>query len=153
MPFSEVTPVIDYAVRGLCVAPYHNHKRGCPNFSHKDGCPPGVGFFDKTYDMSQPVYAIWNEFDLKSHVDNLRSKYPGWSEYQLKCCLYWQPKARKQLLAELTSFIKSHMGYSITRCPEAEGVNITETMKTIGIVLEWPPETKTYQIAFAAKLK
>ena len=34
-------------------------------------------------------------------------------------------------------------------CPEAMGVNVTETMKNVGIILEWPPETVTYQIVIA----
>jgi hypothetical protein len=28
----QVNPVIDYSVRGLCVKPYYNHPKGCPNF-------------------------------------------------------------------------------------------------------------------------
>jgi predicted metal-binding protein len=43
--------------------------------------------------------------------------------------------------------------YKVTTCPEAMGVNITETMKDAGIILEWPPENVTYQIALAGILK
>lgn len=153
MPHQLVIPTIDYKMRALCTLPYYNHKKGCPNFNKKDGCPPGVGLFDKMYDMDKPVYIIWNEFDLGAHVDKLKEKYPNWSEHQLKCCLYWQPKARKSLLEEIKKFKKEFPEFSITRCPEAEGVNITETMKSIGIELQWPPETKTYQIALAAMKK
>lgn len=52
MPFQKVTPVIDYKMRALCVKPYYNHKKGCPNFNKKAGCPPGIGFFDKMNDLS-----------------------------------------------------------------------------------------------------
>lgn len=149
MPYQIVNPTIDYSMRGLCTKPYHGHKKGCPNFNKKAGCSPKVGFFDKTYDLTKPVYVIWNEFDLGTHVANLKSKYPNWSDYQLKCCLYWQPKARKSLLEEIKRFKKEFPDYSITTCPEAEGVNITDTMKSVGIVLEWPPQTKTYQVALA----
>lgn len=150
MPYQQVIPTIDYRMRSLCVKPYHNHKKGCPNFNKKDGCPPNVGFFDKMYDLTKPVYVIWNEFDLGTHVNNLKNKYPLWTEYRLKCCLYWQPSARKSLLEEIKKFKKIFSDYHISKCPEAEGVNITETMKCAGIVLEWPPETKTYQVALAA---
>jgi hypothetical protein len=34
--------------------------------------------------------------------------------------------------------------------PEAHGLNVTATMKSIGIELEWPPKTVTYQIALAS---
>jgi predicted metal-binding protein len=150
MPYQKVIPIIDYKMRTLCVKPYYNHKKGCPNFNKKDGCPPNIGFFDKMNDLTKPVYIIWNEFDLGTHVSNLISKYPQWSEHQLKCCLYWQPKARRYLFEEIKKFKKSFPEYHITKCPEAEGVNITETMKNIGIDLEWHPETKTYQVALAA---
>ncbi len=150
MPYQQINPVIDPSVRALCVKPYHNHKKGCPNFNKKDGCPPHVGFFDKMNDLTKPVYAIWNEFDLQSHVNHLKSKYPNWSGYQLKCCLYWQPRARKMLLEEIKKFKQQFPDYHISKCPEAEGVNITETMKQVGIELQWPPESKTYQIALAS---
>jgi len=144
-----VVPVIDYSVRGLCVKQYHRHKMGCPNFGTKAGCPPQAPYFDNYYDMAQPIYAIWNEFDLAAHVAKLRGKYPAWTDYQLRCCLYWQPTARKQLDNQLKLFGNEHHGLIITKCPEAMGINITETMRAIGIILEWPPVNKTYQIALA----
>ena len=38
---------------------------------------------------------------------------------------------------------------SIVKTPEGAGINITDTMKRVGIELEWPPTTKTYQIVLA----
>jgi len=37
--------------------------------------------------------------------------------------------------------------------PEAMGVNVTETMKRVGIELEWPPVNVAYQIALAGIFK
>jgi hypothetical protein len=37
----------------------------------------------------------------------------------------------------------------IERCPEALGLNVTATMRMIGIDLEWPPREFTYQVALA----
>jgi hypothetical protein len=38
--------------------------------------------------------------------------------------------------------------------PERQmGLDVTKTLKDVGIVLEWPPKNITYQIAFAACLK
>ena len=68
----QVNPIIDYSVRKLCVQPYYNHPKGCPNFNKKDGCPPIAKYFDKVYDTNQPVYAICNIFDLKSHVERMK---------------------------------------------------------------------------------
>jgi hypothetical protein len=35
-----------------------------------------------------------------------------------------------------------------TEAPEAMGVNVTETMKNAGVVLEWPPENIVIKVAF-----
>lgn len=86
----------------------------------------------------------------------MKAIHPGWSQRQVECCLYWQGTARKQLRAEIDIFAFSITQYIIqilTR-PEANGVNVTATMKTVGIELEWPPNKKAYQVALAGtKLK
>ena len=79
---------------------------------------------------------------------------PTWTHRQLVCCLYWQSRARKELLLHIKEFYKQYgTQYKVTTCPEAMGVNITDTMKNVGIILEWPPENVTYQIALAGILK
>lgn len=151
----RIEPVIDYSVRGLCVKVYPGHKKGCPNLNHKDGCPPNAGYFDKVYDISKPVYAIINVFDFKSHVDKMRELHPDWSQRQLDCCLYWQPKARKQLFEGIKKFLTHNdkerfkQGYRVEKCPEAMGVEITKTLAKAGIALEWPPVNVVYQVALA----
>lgn len=168
----QVNPLIDHSVRNLCAKPYPGHPKGCPNFNHKYGCPPGAQLFDNVFDISKPVFAIYNQFDLKSHIERMREANPEWSKAQLSCCLYWQNTARKQLSKEVLKFIyhdelygRCHVAMApykgiigdlknwthriIQSPPEAMGVNITETMKNAGIILEWPPETVTYQIALA----
>lgn len=147
----QVIPVIDHSVRALCAKPYPGHAKGCPNFNKKKGCPPGAAKYDETYDLNQPVYAIINKFDFKSHTERMRQLHPEWSERQVRCCLYWQPGARKQLLTEIKRFWSdlTHRKYSIETCPEAMGINVTKTLANAGIELEWPPETVAYQVALA----
>ncbi|KUO63623.1 MAG: hypothetical protein APF84_17375 [Gracilibacter sp. BRH_c7a] len=53
------------------------------------------------------------------------------------------------LKQHIVSFLKENKGYRVEACPEAMGVNITETMACAGVFLEWPPENVTYQIALA----
>lgn len=154
----EVKPVIIHFVHSLCLRPYPNHKKGCPNFGKKKGCPPGVPKFDVFYDLSKPTYAIYNVFDFKGHIERMREKHPGWSKRQLECCLYWQGTARKALNTKIKIFHGAMLGstgadYSITTVPEAMGVNVTETMKKVGIELEWPPVNVVYKIAFAGILR
>jgi len=144
--------IIDPKVRGLCVKPYPNHKKGCPNYAKKKGCPPMCPVISETLDLSQPVYAIWNTFPIGEHVERMKAKHPDWTERQLYCCLYWQPKARKQLRQLVDEFcFAMRQSFTIVACPEAQGVNLTETMKGVGVELEWPPRINARQIVIAGK--
>lgn len=147
----EVNPLIDYSVRGLCVKEYPGHPKGCPNYNKKTGCPPKVQKYDVLYDISKPVYAIVNQFDFGEHVERMSKLHPGWSERQCECCLYWQPKARNQLLVGIRQFLRDHPEYigNVEPCPEAMGIEITKTLIPVGIELEWPPKKFTYQVALA----
>lgn len=149
MSYKMVSIVIDKSLRSLCKRPYYNHARGCPNYNKKDGCPPKALHIENVLDLSNPIYCIFNKFDFKSHVDKMRGRHPEWSIRQLECCLYWQGTARKKLKSEITNFKEKHPALKIVMCPEACGVNITETMRLINIDLEWPPKTVTYQVVLA----
>jgi hypothetical protein len=149
MPFARIEPVIDTSVRGLCCRPYPRHPKGCPNFGQAERCPPKVGLLPDLFDLTKPCFAVWNVFNLAAHVDRMRLEHPKWSKAQLECCLYWQGGARKQLFHECEAFQRVYGEYKTEWCPEAMGLNVTETMRRIGIGLEWPPVTKTFQVAFA----
>ena len=154
MPWEIVKPVIDPDVRKLCVKAYPNHPKGCPNFGKKDCCPPKVSLIADTFKMDAPIYGIWNEYPFGQHVAKMKAAHPDWSERQLACCLYWQGTARKQLKGIIKKFLEQKgSDLMVTTCPEAQGVNLTATMKSIGVELEWPPREVTYQIALAGHLK
>ena len=136
-------------VRRLCRMPYPGHPRGCPNYGKRPACPPTAPAISATLDLGYPVYAIWNAFDLASHAKRMRRRHPNWSERQVYCCLYWQPRARKQLRQHIAEFLRAHKGLHIIKTPEAQGVNVTETMRCIGLELEWPPRQIAYQVAIA----
>lgn len=146
----QINPVIDLKVRGLCKTPYFSHPKGCPNFGLKESCPPLIKLYNQIYDVTKPVYVIYNTFDLASHVEKLRQKHPQWTRRQLECTLYWQGTARKRLREKIDIFKNDHPEYEVTIRPEAMGVNVTETMKQIGIELEWPPTKTVFQVAMAA---
>lgn len=143
-----VRPIIDLSVRGLCVRRYRGHPRGCPNFGKRNICPPKARLFANVIDTSKPVYCVWNKFDLGVHVDRLRGLHPDWSIHQLECCLYWQGKARKQLRNRIAE-VSKRLAFEpvVLTCPEACGVNVTATMKGVGVELEWPPKQFAYQVA------
>lgn len=149
----QVKPVIDYSVRALCTTPYPLHPKGCPNVGKCDRCPPAAPLFDKAFDLELPIFAVINEFDLAGHVERMRQKNTTWSDRQLRCVLYWQGTARKQLNAKIEAALAAAPGYEATWCPEGMGVNVTETLASVGIVLEWPPERIVCQVALLAVKK
>ena len=144
-----VTPVIDLYVRSYCRLPYPNHPRGCPNFGKRTICPPRAPRFEKLIDMTKPIYCIYHRFDLKEHTEKMQSRHPDWSDRKLRCCLYWQGTARKQLRLKTESFLLDHPDYLILTCPEGNGVDVDATVKQIGIELQWPAVDYAYKIAMA----
>ncbi len=151
--YSIVQPIVvrNNGPKDMCILPYYGHTKGCPNYGRKKGCPPNNRFYDDIYDVSRPVYAIYNVFDFGGHVQRMRYRHPDWSRRQLECCLYWQGTARKALREYATEWIRMHPGYSIESTPEAMGVNITDTLLDVDIILEWPPVTVTYQVVLAGR--
>ena len=147
----QVKPVIDTRVRSLCRNPYPLHPRGCPNYGEKSTCPPKAPLYEDIFNTGLPVYAVVNEYDLGSHVAKMRAKHPKWSYRQLYCVIYWQGTARKQLRKAVKEALKAHRGYIATYCPEAMGVDVTETLKAAGVWLEWPAKKIARQVAFLAR--
>lgn len=146
----KIFPVIDYSVRVLCKKPYYNHPKGCPNYNNRSTCPPHALLWDDVCDTGLATWLFFTRFNLAEHRERMRAKHPNWSIKQLICCLYWQSAARKPL----REFLKKSMpGFFVTMCPEAMGINVTETMRQIGIELEWPPQNWTYQVALGGWLK
>lgn len=137
--------------RGLCVREYKNHKKGCPNYGKKRGCPPNVPMFDEVFDLNKDIYLISIKYDLGRHIKLMQKKHPLWTETQLKNVLYWQGTAKKQLRERIKEFIKNYReeGYYVTTTPEAMGVDVTRTLKLVGIDLEWPAKETVYKIALA----
>jgi len=136
-------------LRKLCTRRYPGHPRGCPNFGKRDSCPPQAPLINETLDLTQPVWVIYNDFDLASHVAKMRARHPNWTERQMYCLLYWQPTARKHLRAVIEEFLQQHPGLLVVSTPEAQGVDVTSTMRGVGIYLEWPPRNVAYQVVLA----
>ncbi len=143
--------IIDRKMCGMCVKPYPGHPKGCPNYNHKAGCPPHTPLFGEVYDLDRPVFAIVTEFDLGAHVARMAADHPDWSDRQLLCCLYWQGTARANQTNAILSFQSEHPDHKCDRCPEAMGVNVTETLKLAGVELEWPPRKIVRHVALGAK--
>lgn len=153
MPIAQVEPVYDPAVRSLCRQAYPGHPKGCPNWNRRPSCPPHARLLIEVLDLSRPIYCAWNKFDLGAHAERMRAKHPEWSDRQVYCCLYWQGKARNQLGELIRDFLKDRPPLFVLRCPEANGVNVSETMEALGVHFEWPPRKWAYQVALLGTLK
>jgi predicted metal-binding protein len=140
----KVKPIIDAKVRRLCRKPYRGHTKGCPNYNKKKGCPPQVRLWHEVCNVQLPTYICYTKFNLGKHVSRMRTMHPNWSKYQLRCCLYWQPRARKTLKEYGETIKKTGMLY--TMVPEAMGINVTKMMRNMGIEI-WPPVRWVYQVA------
>ena len=153
MTVHYVKPILQLSVRSLCTQPYYNHPKGCPNFNKRCTCPPTAPLLDDYFDLTKRVLAVCIHFNLAQHVEKMRAKHPKWSQRQCECCLYWQGSVKKKLKQELQYNIARVPLFDNDRlistdCPEAMGVNVTETMKTVGVILEWPPKKIVRKIAF-----
>ena len=141
--------VVDSTVRELCGRPYPNHPKGCPNHHKRAMCPPRCLFLEDYYDISKGFYVIWIEFNIGAHIRRMAERHPNWSQRQKECCLYWQGTANKMLREEIlkTELILPKGNWKTSYCPEAMGVNVTATMKNLGVILEWPPQEIVRKVA------
>lgn len=130
-----------------CKLPYPDHPDGCPNYGVKEGCPPKAPLIHQFADMSKPMYFMVTTFNLAGHVERMRAIYPGWSDRQARCCLYWQRGVRKELEAESRRAILKGYGAAFNLCPEAMGVNVIRTLKALHVPVETKPKTWVYKVA------
>ncbi len=153
MTIHYVKPMLQNTVRKLCCKPYYNHPKGCPNFGERNTCPPTAPFLNDFLDLTKKVLAVCIHFNLGQHIEKMKTKHPNWSQRQCECCLYWQGSIKKKLKYEIKYNMERYPlfdGYKLvaTDCPEGMGVNVTKTMKKVGIILEWPPKKTVRKIAF-----
>lgn len=151
--YTQVQPVIEHRVRALCTLPYPGHEQGCPHYGKRDICPPNAPLFDQYFDMEKPIFAIWVTFDLEGHVEKLRLEHPDWAEKQLRDWQLWRAETKAGLAREIAAFLEKHQGYTAVQCPEAMGVNITDTASQAGIALEWQEPIRTIHCIALAGVK
>ena len=77
----------------------------------------------------------------------MRENHPAWSDRQLRCVLYWQPKVRKELTMMCKHFQECREGTIFTLTPEAMGVNVIATAEHLGIPIERRPKRLVHKIA------
>ena len=156
MPWARIEPVLIDGLPGdLCQRGYSGHSKGCPNYGKRPVCPPRAVLLTPEVVIGKEWYAVYNIFDFGAHVRKMRDLHPTWSQRQLECCLYWQGSARKFLKQEVVKFLHNVTPPLpiVNWVPEARGIDVTETMRRYGIILEWPPTAVAYQIAIVGLSK
>jgi predicted metal-binding protein len=146
-----VDAVCNKKVRALCFSPYHNHPKGCPNYGKRSDCPPKVKFFSHVF-FVESIYIFAVTLDFESYIKKRKILHPSWSDPALRNPRHWQGHVR----ALLMRFVNEKKGsvppqYEIVTNPEAMGVNVTETCKNAGLILEWPPTKKVSKVVLFAK--
>jgi hypothetical protein len=121
--------VYDRKARGeYCQLPYPNHPKGCPNL---------LTCLSKHVDFLSlkgfKWFAVIEEFDLKTHAEDMKRKHPSWSGRQCRNLLYWQQGVRNRLIDKAVHFMD--IGDVILTLPEACGVHVFETMAKVGSCL------------------
>jgi hypothetical protein len=152
MSWSKVTPVLLPCDPGsLCRRPYPGHPKGCPNFGKRPTCPPQAERWTLETIARYDWYAIWVVFEFGEHVERMRVAHPDWSQRQCECCLYWQGTARRRLREFVVEFLGEAaipgVADEVYYVPEAHGCDVTATMATLGVALEWPPQVVTRHVA------
>jgi len=144
--------IVDYRARGeWCRLPYPNHPKGCPNYGKKFMCPPNCPKINEWCDLSSKMWLVCVPFNIEEHANNMKLAHPHWTDRQVRCLLYWQPKVNKEL-AEATYFFASHKGADVVLngvayCPEAMGVNVIQTARDCGLPIEVHPQKIVYKIS------
>jgi hypothetical protein len=113
-----------------CRLRYPGHPRGCPNFPK---CPAKRPDFQELTDRTW--YAVVEKFDLKAQAERMAKAHPEWTERQCRNLLYWQGGVRNRLKAKA---LKIYVPFAdvLLDIPEANGVNIFQTMARVGIHIE-----------------
>ncbi len=141
----SIHPVMDEKVRSYCKLSYPGHPKGCPMFGKRPECPPQAPIFYKHFNKDKPFTAIIVEFNLKNHAMNMKLRHPEWTDKQCRNPLYWQNGVRTVLKFQCKITIKSDEDYTLI--PEAMGINVIETMKQIGIDIEFPVKDIVRKVA------
>lgn len=132
-----------------CAIPYPNHPKGCPNISK---CIEKRNDFNFWNELEW--YAIMEKFDLKSHSEKMKLKHPNWTERQCRNLLYWQGGVRKRLREKTFDFANADRNTVVLLdIPEASGVDVFETMKDHGIILERHNPDNIIKIMFVGKVR
>lgn len=119
-----------------CKMRYPGHPKGCPMYGTRDKCPPAALYVTDIFDINRGMFLVYSEFDVAAQEAKMKKKHPDWSRRQLRNCLYWQGKSRKQLIDRVNMAMDTLDTNVYTLMPHASGVNVYSTCRVSGLILE-----------------
>ena len=126
--------------RSWCRLPYHGHPKGCSMWNNgKKNCKTS---FRKThtlhdqFDVKQPAWAIWEDFDLGAHAARMKTVHPDWTKYQCRNVLYWQTAVKKKRGIRVEQFFREkNLWGRYAGMTEGFCVNVYATLRHAGLIL------------------
>ena len=151
MPLKKEDIVFDKRATGYwCKLPYSGHPKGCVNFNKRVGCPPNSKFFGDL--ISAPFFLVAQEFDLSEQVEILNKKESNLEDKRAFCLDYYRGSFSKKIKEEAEAFLESrNQDLFLLERPEANGVDIFNTCKNVGILLERDPKRKFWKVILIGK--
>ncbi len=123
-------------VHQLCTQKYYNHSKGCPNFNKKDGCPPHIQHISQQYDL-ESMNMLLLRFPFYYYITLKQQEHPDWSLRELSNQRHWQNHLKGTLNEYWKNIKNEYPEYKLIKNPEAQGVNVEETLSNIDIPLNW----------------
>jgi hypothetical protein len=146
--FEDIQPVLHdkKEVKRLCTQSYYNHKGGCPNWAKKPGCPPRLPLLNEQYDIDS-IYAIVARFPFKEYIDKKRALiHPDWNNRELVNQRHWQGHLRSLVFNYWDRVKGDFPNHKFIKNPEGQGVNLQESLKQVGIDLDWCVQDEKWNI-------
>jgi hypothetical protein len=151
LPLKEKDLVFDKnSIGPWCKLPYPGHPKGCVNFDKRIGCPPKSEFFQNI--ITAPFFLAAQKFVIASYSEKIKNKIPNWTDRQASCLKYYQKSVSKKIKEEAKTFIESKkQNLILIERPEANGIDIFNTCKNIGIFLDRNPKKIMWKIMLIGK--
>lgn len=136
----------------LCTQHYYHNGRsntGCPNFGNVD-CPPNIEHISEAF-REDSMHLLTVEFPFQEYIDIKKEKHPKWGNRALINQRHWQGHLKSILDRYWERMRDRYPNHVVIRNPEAMGVNIEETMKKLGIKLQWCEQNEKHEITRIAE--
>ena len=107
MPAIEINKediIFDPQVQTYC----NNPKFKCPNYGHSWACPPIAPFLEKEVSQLNKFFLIYYKYDLRKHVNDVKSKNPDISEEKIRNDFYRKEFTRDHVEDEIQDFIRNY---------------------------------------------